>query len=120
MMENPNLEDDNKPKRKRIPKVTVDASDETLIAAQELAPEKVIIKLEEDPIAKKKPKKNKLSKQNYDAYKTLSKHKFGGILCQFLLRNMGSVKHILPPVFALVGCGFVVFFAVHVWTTTRT
>ena len=63
MMENPNLEEDNKPKRKRIPKVTVDASDETLIAAQELAPEKVIIKLEEDPIAKKKPKKTKPAKE---------------------------------------------------------
>lgn len=62
-MENPNLEEDNKPKRKRIPKVTVDAGDETLEILQEEVPEKVIIKLEEDPVAKKKAKKTRPAKE---------------------------------------------------------
>ncbi|MFN9321043.1 MAG: hypothetical protein ACK58Q_10705 [Chitinophagales bacterium] len=59
MMENPNLEDDNKPKRRRIPKITAEGNEEILEVTPELVPEKVLIKLEEDPIAKKKPKKTK-------------------------------------------------------------
>jgi transcription termination factor Rho len=63
MMENPNLEEDNKPKRKRIPKVTMDAGEDTLETVQDVTPEKVIIKKEEDSFAKKKPKKTKPAKE---------------------------------------------------------
>jgi transcription termination factor Rho len=62
MKENPNIEDDNKPKRKRIPKTTSDANDEILEPAAEIVKETIVVKLTEDPIAKKKVKKTKPAK----------------------------------------------------------
>lgn len=63
MIENPNLEEDNKPKRKRIPKLKTDAAEGTPEITPDVVAEKVIVKIEEDPIAKKKPKKTKPAKE---------------------------------------------------------
>jgi len=59
MIDSPNLEEENKPKRKRIPKKMETGSDENSSSVQDEVVEKVVIRLEEDPIAKKKAKKTK-------------------------------------------------------------
>jgi transcription termination factor Rho len=63
MMENPNLEDDNKPKRKRMPKKLEVSADEIPEIMEDEPVEPILVKLEEDPIAKKKQKTTKPAKE---------------------------------------------------------
>ena len=63
MMENPNLEDDNKPKRKRMPKKLEVSTDEIPEIMEDEPVEPILVKLEEDPIAKKKQKTTKPAKE---------------------------------------------------------
>lgn len=53
MMENPNLEDDNKSKRKRMPKKLEVSTDEIPEIMEDEPVEPILVKLEEDPIVKK-------------------------------------------------------------------
>ena len=62
-MENPNLEDDNKPKRKRMPKKLEVSADEIPEIMEDEPVEPILVKLEEDPIAKKKQKTTKPAKE---------------------------------------------------------
>jgi len=62
-MENPNLEDDNKPKRKRMPKKLEVSADEIPEIMEGEPVEPILVKLEEDPIAKKKQKTTKPAKE---------------------------------------------------------
>ena len=62
-MENPNLEDDNKPKRKRMPKKLEVSADEIPEIMEDEPVEPILVKLEEDPIAKKKQKTTKPPKE---------------------------------------------------------
>ena len=62
-MENPNLEDDNKPKRKRMPKKLEVSADEIPEIMEDEPLEPILVKLEEDPIAKKKQKTTKPAKE---------------------------------------------------------
>jgi transcription termination factor Rho len=63
MMENPNLEDDNKPKRKRMPKKLEVSADEIPEIMEDEPVEPILVKLEEDLMAKKKQKTTKSAKE---------------------------------------------------------
>lgn len=63
MMENPNLEDDNKSKRKRMPKKLEVSTDEIPEIMEDEPVEPILVKLEEDPIVKKKQKITKPAKE---------------------------------------------------------
>ncbi|MBL7790159.1 MAG: transcription termination factor Rho [Chitinophagales bacterium] len=62
MIENPNLEEENKPKRKRINKVTTEANKEAADVNSEVVSEKIVVKIDQESSGKKKPKKTKPAK----------------------------------------------------------